>query len=684
MQKIANGIYKYQIGTPDPYTPVSFLKPAAADDSLKKLEDISCPFNPSDIKSTQRKSGLKIEIPLNPKEDIYGLGLMLKSFKQTGKKKKLRTNSDPAADTGDSHAPVPFYASTEGYGVLVDTSRYVTFYCGNCKEIGSKQDIENFMSGGTEVGHWEAKSGSGNMFIDIPATEGVDIYIFCGTDIKDVVARYNLFCGGGAYVPLWGLGVLYRAYINANQDETLSIARKMREDKIPCDTFGLEPGWQTHAYSSTYLWDEKRFPHYEEMLLQLRKDGFKPNLWQHAYTHPDSPIFNKLKPYSGDYYVWDGLVPDFSIPEAREIFLSQQRKLRDNGVLSFKLDEGDNSDFTSNWGFPDFSSFPSGMDGEQMHTLFGTLYEKTMLQLFEEKGQRTFGQARQSTACASSFPYVIYSDLYDHVDFVRGMASSAFSGILWSPEVRQTESEEELLRRIQAVVCSPQAVINCWMIPSPPWKQFEYYKNMNGEFLENADELTKKCKKIFDLRMSLIPHFYTAYHNYYKNGIPPVRPIVMDYPDDMNTRDIYDEYMIGEGLLAAPVVFGQGNHKRIYLPEGFWYDFSSGVRIQGGCYIEREVPLEEIPMFVKEGTLLCLAKPLLYVEKETVFEITLRAYGNKKCSATLIVDDGFTTDYKVNPPLEAVIVTENSAFIVDGGISSRYVICALEEVNANE
>lgn len=678
MLKIVNGIYKYTIGSPEKFTPVSCLKPDIAYQELEKLEDCGCPFAEEDIHFKTRKAGIKIEIPLNADEDIYGLGLMLKSFKQTGKKKMLRTNSDPAADTGDTHAPVPFYVSTKGYGVLVDTARYVSFYCGNCKEAGSRQDLDGFMSGGTTTGHWEAKSGSGNMFVDVPAAEGVDIYLFCGTDMKDVVSRYNLFSGGGAYIPLWGLGILYRAYIHANQEETLHLARTMREDRIPCDTFGLEPGWQSHAYSSTYVWNETLFPQYEEMLSQLKKDGFKPNLWQHAYTHPDSPIFKQLKPYSGDFYVWDGLVPDFSIPEAREIFLSQQRKLRDDGAFSFKLDEADNSDFTSNWGFPEFSSFPSGMDGEQMHTLIGSLYEKTMLELFEEKNLRTFGQARQTTACTSSLPYVLYSDLYDHVDFVRGMAGAAFSGILWSPEVRQTDSEEELLRRLQAVICSPQAVINCWMIPSPPWKQFEYYKNKRGEFLENSDELTAKCKKILDLRMSLIPHFYTAYYTYYKKGIPPVRPLVMDYPEDKNTRDIYDEFMIGEGLLAAPVIFGQGAVKKIYLPEGVWYDFHTNEKMQGGRWLEREVPTDEIPLYVREQTLLCLAEPLPYIEKDTVFEINLKAYGSHKCGSALIVDDGFTTEYKTKPPEEIFVTVENGKYSAEKDLAARYHIQSLQ------
>lgn len=178
---------------------------------LTPCPTVRAPFTESDIRQAVTRRSLTLELPLEPGEDIYGLGLQLKSFRQTAKKKLLRPNSDPASDTGDSHAPVPFYVSTKGYGILVDTARYAAFHCGNCKQVDGPQDKAGFMSGGTAVGHWEIKDGSGNMLIDIPAAEGVDLYIFAGENLRDAVCRYNLFSGGGALPPLWGLGVLYRA-----------------------------------------------------------------------------------------------------------------------------------------------------------------------------------------------------------------------------------------------------------------------------------------------------------------------------------------------------------------------------------------------------------------------------------------------------------------------------------------
>lgn len=677
MIRIANGIYKMTFGTPEKFTPVSVLGTDPDNRGLSVLPDNKPPFCEDDIVFSRRKGAITLEIPLDPSEDVYGLGLMLKSFRQTGLKKKLRSNSDPTADTGDTHAPVPFYATTKGYGVLIDTARYLTFYCGNVKK--KRPGAEKQVSAGTDRGHWWIKSGTGNMFVDIPSADGVDIYVFSGDSIKDAVARYNLFSGGGVFPPIWGLGVLYRAYMPGDAEHILGLAKELRDEKIPCDIFGLEPGWHTHAYSCTYDWNREKFPDPEGMLKKLHGMGYHVNLWEHAYVHPTSPIYNDMKDCSGDCFVWDGLVPDFATDKAKKVFSDRHKMLKEQGISGFKLDEADNSDFTANWGFPDFAAFPSGMDGEQMHTLIGALYQKTMLRPYEDSGERTFGQCRQSTALASSFPYVLYSDLYDHTDFVRGMASAAFSGIMWTPEVRFAESTEELLRRIEAAVVSPQTVLNCYQVPSPPWKQWDYEKNVRGVFLPDADIVTDAVRKILRFRMSLIPYLYTAFYRYYSEGVPVVRAPIMDYPGIPELKDVYDSYMIGDGLLAAPVIFGQGNRKTVYLPDGVWYDFNTGERICGGRYISEDIPLDVIPLFVKEGTLLPLAEPLEHIPENAVFDVTLKAYGEGECSCTLICDDGHTNAYRAGDISEATLTVRGENVTSDRD-HPGYRICAVERI----
>src|SRR3569833_3137355 len=113
--------------------------------------------------------------------------------------------------------------------------------------------------------------------------------------MREAVERYNLFSGGGAVPPLWGLGMKYRAFTRAAPALVLKTARALRAMNIPCDMLGLEPGWQSHAYSCSLAWSKERFPDPDGLIRELQQTGFKPNLWEHAYIHPTSPLFGPLK-----------------------------------------------------------------------------------------------------------------------------------------------------------------------------------------------------------------------------------------------------------------------------------------------------------------------------------------------------------------------------------------------------
>ena len=142
----------------------------------------------------------------------------------------------------------------------------------------------------------------------------------------------------------------------------------------------------------------------------------------------------------------------------------------DHGIDGFKLDECDSSDFTGSWSFPLSAEFPSGLDGEQYHSLFGTLYAKTMLDALG--AENPLGDPPDGRV-AALYPFVLYSDLYDHRDFIRGQVNAGFSGLLWTPEFRQAETKEECIRRIQCLVFSCQFLITSWNYDGIPWVIFD-------------------------------------------------------------------------------------------------------------------------------------------------------------------------------------------------------------------
>jgi alpha-D-xyloside xylohydrolase len=652
MDKIACGVWRHRFGEPEMHTPVSLRETEIKTDALVKLGCTGAPpfiTNQIAIKETAR--GIHIELPLKAEEHIYGFGLQLHRVDHTGRKKVIRVNSDPVADTGDSHAPVPFYVSTAGYGVYVDTSRYATFYCGTNLRKGESEykTLEQKAVGTSEIElyGYQVSEGNRTVVVDIPAVRGIDIYLFEGPDLAAAVQRYNLFSGGGCLPPAWGLGMWYRAYSAAKKEDVMRLAHTFREDRMPVDVFGFEPGWQTKAYSCSFVWDEGRFPEHEGMLEDLYGMNYRVNLWEHLFVHPSSPMYQDLKLHSGDYEVWEGLVPDLSIPEAKRIFAEHHaREFVQKGIAGFKLDECDSSDYVhSNWSFPDVTEFPSGMDGEQMHNLLGTLYQSAIQAPFEQAGRRTLSQVRASGALASPYPFILYSDLYNHKVFIRGVVNCGFSGLLWSPEVRQAESPEDLIRRIQTTVFSPMALLNCWRIPNPPWMQVDRDKNLKGDFLDNHNEIRDICRSLFEIRMALIPYLYTAYALYCMEGRPPFRALVMDYPDDPNTFSIDDAYMMGDSMLVAPIVTGT-SERSVYLPKGTWRCFWTNQAYEGGEAYTFAPGLDRIPVFVKDGTLLPLAEPLPYVADDAVFNVSLRAYGDGACQCRLYEDDGHSYDYR--------------------------------------
>ena len=613
-----NKVSKFTYGTPEKFTPAKFKY----ESKIQFSNDISKIF--ANIKFFVTDRGCKLELPLERDEAVFGFGLQMKGFNHKGTKKIIRSNADPISNSGDSHAPVPFYVTNKGYGVYIDTARYVSFYCGVGKQKNRKPTPNNTIITCTQdLYDKNYLDEPTTMVIDIPTAKGVDVYVFEGDNITQVVEAYNMFSGGGVMPSYWGLGILYRCFAKYTGDKVVSMAEYFRDNHIPCDILGLEPGWLNSSYSCSYVWDEERYPNYEYVVKKLRELNFNINLWEHAFVNSVSPIYKEIAPYSGDIEVWKGLVPDFAGEQAQDIFATYHKKyLIENGITGFKLDECDGSDFTGGWSFPDCSVFPSGVDGEQMHSLFGVLYQQTMLKALGNI--RTLSEVRNAGAFSSPYPFVLYSDLYDHEDFIRANVNAGFSGLLWAPEVRNAKSKSDLIRRVQTTVFSVQALINAWYSKEAPWIEFDA-----------EDEI----KELFLLRMSLLPYLYSTFYMYYKNGTAPVRALVSDFTDDPNTYVVDNEYMLGESMLVAPMT-AEEESRKVYLPKGIWYDFWTNEKVEGGWH---EITTQNIPVFIKNNSIIPIALPNEFVRKDTKFEITLKCYGEQG-KFVLIDDDGESCD----------------------------------------
>ena len=343
------------------------------------------------------------------------------------------------------------------------------------------------------------------------------------------------------------------------------------------------------------------------------------------------------------------------------------------GVSGYKIDEIDGYD---RYLWPDIASFPSGLTGEQMRQTYGLWVQRTTSEMFRRLNRRTYGLVRGSNAGGCAFPYVIYNDYYSHQDFITALANSGFCGVLWTPEVRSSKSPEEWVRRFQTVAFSPMAMLNAWSSGMKPWT------------FANVSDIVKSYAQ---LRMRMMPYWYTAFARYHYDGIPPFRSVYLDYGNletvrlargksndnleenpylEKKTVDIKDEYLAGESLLVAPL-FTDEKKRKVVLPPGDWYDFYSGDYVGNGEIIEVEPGLDRIPVFVKDGAIIPLMEPRLHAPSaDEKVDLELRHYGKSEGSFMLYDDDGETFDYeKGKCSWRKIEVKRNSKGVLTGTIS---------------
>ncbi|HEV8303962.1 MAG TPA: TIM-barrel domain-containing protein [Gemmatimonadales bacterium] len=613
---VAPGVWKATVGEPDA---VSLLSAAGAEprrDALAGMRAVDFPLPQAEIRASRRDGKLSLRFPLGATERLYGLGLDFKAVEQRGTVKQLHVDHYGGSDNGRTHAPVPFYVSSAGYGVLVDAPRYITVYAGTA--VRRDSDHPPPVKDRNTDRSWTSMPLSDAVEMVVPAG-GATVYLFGGPTPLDAVRRYNLFSGGGVLPPKWGLGFLHRVPTLYSAEQVLQEVDEFRAGGYPLAVVGLEPGWQSAAYPGTFVWDRTRFPDPAGFMRGMTRRGIRVNLWLNPYVAPAAPFYERLVPLSGSHTVWTGLVPDFTLPDTRTAVLDLfEREHLALGVSGYKIDEVDGYD---RWLWPDDAVFPSGLSGEQMRQVYGLVLQRATADLFHRRNERTYGLVRASNAGAASLPYVIYNDYYSHPDFITALVSSSFIGVLWTPEVRASRTGEEWVRRMQSVCFSPLAMLNAWADGTKPWS-----------FPDVADAV----REVMRLRVRLLPYLYSAFARYHFEGTPPFRAMAL--VEGFVGRDVKDQFLVGDDLLVAPMFAGDTT-RRIILPAGRWYDFYTGALAGSGETITVNPGLERIPLFVRDGGII----PLLAGDSAG---LEVRHYGEAGGRFELYDDDGVTFGYE--------------------------------------
>ncbi|MBT5186596.1 MAG: DUF5110 domain-containing protein [Kordiimonadaceae bacterium] len=654
-QTISPGIWKIELG--DMSNEIRYTDFAAEPPKLEVLNKKSSPifpFNQNPARYIQNNDGrIMVYIPTDLTETIYGYGLQLDGID------KSRTVLDLKVDhwgkgNGKTHAPVPFYISSKGYGVFFNTARYIKVYT----QVGNRKDANNNPTPldrnplpEDKIGEWDPQPGAGAVEASLIA-DGVEVIIIAGDNMLDIVSRYNLLSGGGALPPLWGLGFWNRVHAEHNADQVKADIAEFSKYNIPLDVVGLEPGWQTKSYPNTFEWQTKRFADPEGFTKDLLKQNIYLNLWQNPYISPEAKIYDKMYPLSGSHMVWLGIVPDYMLPEARKIITDQHWNDHISiGISGYKIDEVDGFD---NWLWPDHATFPSGTPGEVMRQTYGLQMQKMMYQdIFKKHNTRTLSMVRASNGAAASHPYALYSDSYDQLEYITGISAASLSGLLWVPEIRSADNGREWLMRFQTTAFSHLAQLNAWSSGTKPW-----------EF----DDVTDDVRDVLNLRMQLLPYLYTAFADYNQKGIPPLRAMLLeqnfstksevikgtldseDNPyatDEVVNRN--DQYMFGPSILVAPFYDKFPEERDVLLPVGNWYDFYSGELVGNGTKITITAKSldNKIPLYVKESSVIpMLTKAVINTGEAYGHPLELRLYGTNSGTVRIYEDDGKTFDYQ--------------------------------------
>lgn len=644
-KEVAAGVWKVSVGKPEAYNLLTAAGAQPNAEALKKMGTTGFPLNQNDISVKLVDGKTYLRFPLDRGEQLYGFGLNFQTVHQRGRILQLHMDHYGNKDNGRTHAPVPFYVSSKGYGVFVNSARYIDVYAGTAVRTDSKNPP--LLQDRNTDKNWQAQPYSDAVEMLVPAG-GVELYVFGGPSSMEAVRRFNLFNGGGCLPPRWGLGFTQRVNRLYSDKDVQKEAAEFEEKGYPLDFIGLEPGWQSKSYPCTFEWDKTRFPQPAAFVKDMLSKGVRINLWTNPYVSPDASIYPKIAPYAGSHSVWVGSVVDLTIPKAQAVYWDQFDKAHVGiGVSGYKIDEVDGFD---SWLWPDVATFPSGVSAEQMRQTYGVLVMKQSTELFHKHDRRTYGLVRASNAGGVSFPYVIYNDNYSHEDFITGLINSGFSGTLWTPEVRASKTGEEWLRRFQSVCFSPMAMINAWASSTKPWT-----------FPEVADQI----KEVSQLRMRMMPYWYTEFAKYHFEGTPPFHALnlVPDFKTEVKkevlnanleenpyvlavSKEIKDQYMAGEYLLVAPMFTGQTSRK-VVLPKGKWYDFYTG-KLAGEAEVITVTPgLDKIPVFVKDGGIIPMMPVMLHApQPNQKVDLEIRHYGQKNAQYRLYDDDGETFAYE--------------------------------------
>ena len=540
------------------------------------------------------------ELSLSVGECVYGLGERFSAFVKNGQ--SIDTwNEDGGTSSQIAYKSIPFYMTNKGYGIFVDSTDRVSFEC-------ASEKVEY-------VG------------ISVPG-EQLSWYFFYGPEPRRILQQYTALTGRPALPPAWSFGLWLSTSFTTQYDEETAGAfiDGMAKRDIPLSVFHFDCFWMKAFRWCDFEWDADCFPDVRGMLRRYHEKGLKICVWINPYIAQGTPFFREavkngyLLQRADGKGTWQtdhwqagmGLV-DFTNPAAVRWYTDKLGTLLDDGVDCFKTDFGER--------IPVNVRYYDGSDPQAMHNYYTFLYNQAVFSLLRErKGvQEAVVFARSATAGSQRFPVHwggdCFADYPSMAETLRGGLSFAMSGFsFWSHDISGFEStaSPDLYKRWAAFgLLSTHSRLHGSGSYRVPWL-----------FDEEASEVVAFFA---GLKCALMPYLYARAIEAHETGMPVMRPMVMEYPEDPACAYLDRQYLLGEALLAAPV-FSEDGTCSFYLPEGVWTHLLDGSVRTGGRWYSEKYSYFSLPLFVRENTLLPVGTNRRQPDYPYADHVSLRLY----------------------------------------------------------
>lgn len=512
-----------------------------------------------------------------PQECFYGTGERFAKMDLSGRTVQLYNQDGQGVNNRRTYKNIPFYLSSEGYGMFLHTTYFA------------------------KISMADHSTRSAQLMVEEPL---VDTFIIGGETPERILYAYRQLTGFPSMPPTWSFGTWMSRMTYFSADEVQEICDRMRAEGYPCDVIHLDTGWFKTDWLCEWKFNLERFPDPKGFIQGLKKQGYRVSLWQLPYIAYDAAQYQEA---AENHYIsqseskiqgasnfsvndYAGTI-DFTYDKATQWYKGLLKELLDMGVTCIKTDFGEDIHMDATY---------HDADPKALRNIYSLYYQKAAYEITKEVCGEGIVWARSAWAGCQRYPLHWGGDSASTWD---GLAGSLKGGLhfglsgfaFWSHDVPGFHSVPNFMN----TRLSEDVYVR--------WTQFGVFSShlrYHGSFKREPwhyPTIAPIVKDWLNLRYRLMPYILQEAEKTTRTGYPMLRAMFLMHPDDLVCRHIDDQYYFGDDFLVAPVMNSQGV-RSVYLPEGKWVNFFTKECFEGPCWLKDiEVPLEEMPVYVRQG-----------------------------------------------------------------------------------